>query len=168
MNTRHPYNRNYTKSRTHNDDAYQMGYNNGYSDGSSAGYDEDYDEDYDYDYDYDYDNRYNDNYDPNEDYDYENEYRGNHYGNYGSGNRMNQPRDEHGRYVSTERSICGSQKSYGTTRDKSEKQNSGTSKRGSAAMSKAVRTRIARMGGQASHGSVRSDLVEGEVPKYTS
>lgn len=69
---------------------------------------------------------------------------------------MNQPRDQQAGFVSTDHGNYGNQRSQNSSRNYAQNQNSGTSNRGFASMSKAERTRIARMGGQASHGGGRS------------
>lgn len=135
------------------EDIYQLGYSHGFKDASNEQeYDDDYDEeefdDYD-DYDEDeYGNRYQDD----EDDDYED-----NRGRRGS----NVARDNQGRFTSDRRDSNSSRSSRvrsgsNASRGSTSRGSSGGSKRGFAAMSKADRSRIAAMGGHASHSGGRS------------
>ncbi len=110
------------------EEIYRLGYDHGFNDASR---DEDYDDDFsDYENDYD-DYELSNNYDDEDDENNEDENKDN--------SRGNQQRKIHGKSTSVGRSG-----------------NNGSSRRGFASMSKTERTRIARMGGQASHSSGKS------------
>lgn len=117
------------------DEIYQLGYKHGYNDASNK---QDYEADYEFDEDFDED----------EDYDYSKDYK-REYSNRKALSTRNMARDNRGRFVSSEGT-------RGAARKVTAKSDMGTSRRGFASMSKEERTRIARMGGLASHGGGRS------------